>query len=135
MITNYFLNLAAGNLFGTQTTQSLPSNYYVGLSTTNPKSNGSGVTEPGASSGYSRVLLSDLSSPANGTVTNQKMIQFPRSKAGWNNIGYYVVFDALTGGHLLMGGSLPKSATITSNMTVIIKPGTVKLSVIDASGK
>lgn len=134
MITKYYLNLLAGNVFGTQTSQSLPMRFYIGLSTTNPKSNGGGVSEPAASTGYSRVQLSDLSVPVNGVVTNQSMISFPRSKASWNNIGYYVIFDALTGGRLLMGGSLPKSNVITSNMTVVIKPDTVKLSIVDVSG-
>ncbi len=131
MITSYYLNLIANHIFNGAA--SLPPSYYIGLSSTKPQSNGGGVTEPSASAGYSRVLLSDLSDPVNGVVKNNSNIPFPKSSASWNSIGYYVVFDAPTGGHLLMGGSLSRSNTITSNMTVVIKPGTIKLSVVDAN--
>lgn len=49
MNTTYFLNLAAGNIFQTKTTPAIPTKLYVGLSTTAPNINGTGVNEPDAS--------------------------------------------------------------------------------------
>ena len=36
MNTTYFLNCAAGNLFGTKVSHGIPESYYIGLSTTAP---------------------------------------------------------------------------------------------------
>lgn len=60
MNTNYFLNCVAGNVFGTKTDPAIPTTYYIGLSTTTPNTNGSGVDEPSTVAGYARVQLSDF---------------------------------------------------------------------------
>ena len=46
MNTNYFLNCVAGNVLGTKTSPTLPTEYYLGLSTTAPSADGTGATEP-----------------------------------------------------------------------------------------
>ena len=70
MNTTYFLNLVAGNVFGTKKTPAIPSNYYLGLSRTEPNVSGGNVSEPAASGGYARIKLTNLSQPSNGVVTN-----------------------------------------------------------------
>ena len=85
MNTTYFLNLAAGNLFGTKTSPEIPSNYYIGLSTSAPNVNGTNVNEPSTSAGYARVKLTTLSEPASGVVTNTgNQLQREYCKLGYN---------------------------------------------------
>ena len=51
MNTTYFLNLVSGNVYGTKKTPAIPDEYYIGLSSTAPSTDGLNVTEP-ASGGY-----------------------------------------------------------------------------------
>ena len=79
MNTTYFLNCAAGNIFNTKTSPALPKTYYIGLSTSAPAINGTGVNEPSTDAGYARVKLSSLGEPVDGVVTNSQAINFNES--------------------------------------------------------
>lgn len=56
MTTQYFLNVVAGNVYATDVATTLPTQYYIGLSTTAPTITGTNVSEP-SGAGYSRVEL------------------------------------------------------------------------------
>lgn len=136
MNTTRFKNLIMGNLFGTDKTVSIPTKYYIGLSSTAPNMDGTGVTEPSASStGYSRVELTTLSSPANGVITNTDAIQFPESQSDWFGAGspatHYVIYDSKTGGNLLMYNELTKTRIIESNTVTTINASSLSLKLID----
>ena len=128
MNTTYFLNLVAGNVFKTKTSPAIPSKYYLALSTTAPKADGSSCTEP-TDSAYARVELTNMSAPANGVVSNTSLIQFPESTADWGIMSYYGIFDAATGGNLLMYGELTKSRTVEANTIMIVREGSLNLSI------
>ncbi len=130
MNTTYFLNLVAGNVFRSKTTPAIPANYYIGLSKTAPNMSGSNVTEP-SGGGYSRVKLTGLSTPSNGTVTNSNAIDFNESTASWGTVTHFVVFDALTGGNLLMYGQLTTSRSVEPSTIMTIKAGALTLSVLN----
>ena len=85
MNTTHFLNRVAGNLFRTETSPAIPTEYYIGLSTTEPTMSGANVSEPSTSAGYGRVLLENLSAPVNGVVTNTANINFEESTASWGS--------------------------------------------------
>lgn len=127
MTTTYFLNCVAGNVFGTKKSPALPTNYFIGLSTTTPNADGSGVSEP-ADSAYARVQLSSLSTPSSGEITNSAAIAFPDSTVAWGNISYFVIYDAKSGGNLLMYNPLDKIRTIQADSQVSFKAGGLKLS-------
>lgn len=129
MNTTYFLNCVAGNLFGTKKSPALPQNYFLGLSTTAPQLNGTGVSEPPSAGAYARVKLTSLSAPTNGVVTNTALIDFAESTADWGRVTHYVVFDAATGGNLLMYGELTNPRTIEAASIMTIKAGNLELSV------
>lgn len=136
MNTTYFKNLIMGNVFKTNTSYSLPSKYYIGLSSTQPNADGSGVKEPSASgTGYSRVELSSLSSPVDGKIVNQSEIQFAESQSAWFPSAtpalYYVVYDAKSGGNLLMYNQLTASRIIESNTIATIKAESLTLELAD----
>lgn len=130
MNTTYFLNLVAGNVFRTKTSPAIPTTYYLGLSKTAPNLNGGGVSEP-SGGGYARIRLTGLSTPSNGVVTNTSAIDFAESTASWGTVTHFVVYDALTGGNLLMYGQLTTSRSVETATIMTIKAGALTLSVIN----
>lgn len=128
MNTTYFLNLVSGNIFQTKTSPSIPSKYYIGLSTTAPTLAGGNVNEPLAASGYARVELTGLSQPSGGVVTNGSAISFNESTASWGTITHFVIFDASTGGNLLMYGTLSTPRSVETATILTIKSGYLSLS-------
>lgn len=131
MNTTYFLNLASGNLFGTKTTPPIPTKYYVGLSTTTPNLDGSGVTEPDSTGAYKRIQLTSLSEPTNGTVTNTSSISFDESTSDWGIVTHYVIYDSATNGNLLMFGAFSKPRSIETSTVMTIKEGYLKLKALN----
>lgn len=131
MNTTYLLNLVAGNLFKTKETPALPEKFYLGLSSTAPNLDGTGVTEPAASAGYKRVELTVLSEPTNGAVTNEDKVDFDESTADWGKMTHFLIFDAETGGNLLMYGTLSVSRTVEEATVMTIKAGSLNLSVVN----
>lgn len=129
MNTTYFLNCVAGNLFHTKNTPALPAEYYIGLSTTAPNINGTNVTEPASSAGYTRIKLDMLSEPSSGVVINQSNIDFNESTASWGTVTHFVIFDALNGGNLLQYGSLSTPRSVETATIMTIKSGYLNLSV------
>ena len=128
MNTTYFLNCAAGNIFNTKTSPALPTNYYIGLSTSAPTISGSGVTEPSIDAGYARVRLTSLSEPNDGVVTNSQAINFNESTASWGTITHFVIFDSAPAGNLLMYGTLSTPRSVETATIMTIKEGYLSLS-------
>lgn len=117
MITTYFLKSIAEDICKHQQTQVVPYVYYLGLSTTAPNLDGTGVTEPASDTGYARVaMLNDenifANADDNGKVKNHTAVYFPESIKPWDGITHYVVFDSPTAGHLLMYGALDKTMDV-----------------------
>jgi hypothetical protein len=117
----------------TKTSPGIPTTYYVGLSTTEPSIDGTGATEPGSSTGYARVKLTDLSTPANGVVTNSSTLDFPESTGSWGTITHYVIYNALTGGTLLMYGKINPSRAVEEGTTISVKKSSLKISVVSTT--
>ena len=134
MNTTYFLNLVAGNVFQSKTNPGIPTTYYVGLSTTAPTVSGSNVTEP-AGGGYERVPVtgSDFNVPSSGTVTNKNTIVFPDSITSWGTVTHYLIYDAASGGHLLMYGALSTSQSVDGGVAVALRAGALSLGVFNPS--
>lgn len=128
MTTTYFLNNIMGNVFASKKNPALPSEYYIGLSTTQPSINGSNVNEPSIAGGYSRVKLISLGEPVDGVITNSEAITFEESIEDWGTVTHFVIYDAETGGNLLMYDALTSSRTVEAATVVIIKAGSLKLT-------
>lgn len=132
MTTTYFANCVMGNLFKTKTSPGLPSAFYVGLSKTAPTVSGGNVTEP-SDKAYARVKLSSLSTPANGMINNTAPIAFSDSTADWGTITHFVIYDAPTGGNLLIYNTLDKSRTIQADSQVAFKASGLRLTLKDVA--
>ncbi len=128
MNTTHFLNRVAGNLFRTETSPAIPTEYYIGLSTTEPTMAGTNVSEPSASTGYGRVLLDNLSVPTNGVVTNTQNINFEESTASWGTITHFVIYDAEVDGNLLMYGALSTPRVVEAATVMTIRQDYLRLS-------
>lgn len=128
MNTTYFLNCLAGNIYHTKSTPAIPAKYYIGLSSTAPTLAGGNVTEPASSGGYARVELTSLSEPNNGVVSNTGAVSFAESTANWGTITHYVIYDAKTGGNLLIYGTLSTPRSVESATIMTIKEGQLVLS-------
>lgn len=136
MITTYFKNLIMGNTFATKTTPTLPTQYYLALSSTEPKSDGTGVTEPSTTgTAYARVLLDCLSEPNDGVIINENTVSFPESTAAWGTQNYYAVYDAADPGtgNLLYGDLLSPVRNVEINSVVAFKPESIKITLKDAN--
>lgn len=128
MNTTHFLNRVAGNLFRTETSPAIPTEYYIGLSTTEPTATGTNVSEPSTSAGYGRVLLENLSTPTNGVVTNTANINFEESTSSWGTITHFVIYDAEIGGNLLMYGALSTPRVVEAATVMTIRQDYLRLS-------
>lgn len=128
MTTTYFLNQVMGNLFHTKETPAVPAKYYIGLSSTTPSIDGTGVSEPASSAGYKRVELTVLSEPTNGVINNTAAVSFDESTANWGTMTHFVIYDALTGGNLLMYDALSTSRNVETSTIVTIKVGSLTLT-------
>ena len=128
MNTTHFLNRVAGNLFRTETSPAIPTEYYIGLSTTEPTMSGTNVSEPSTSAGYGRVLLENLSAPVNGVVTNTANINFEESTASWGTVTHFVIYDAEINGNLLMYGALSTPRVVEAATVMAIRQDYLRLS-------
>lgn len=104
-----------------------PTNLYVGLFTANPTDAGGGTEVTGGS--YARVTVASsltnwagtqaaastvASSGTSGTTSNNGAITFPAPTANWGTITGFGIFDATSGGNLLLWGSLTTSKTVNN---------------------
>lgn len=128
MNTTYFLNQVMGNLFKTKESPALPSEYYIGLSSTAPNISGGNVTEPLSNSGYKRVKLENLSELADGVITNEQAISFDESTANWGTMSHFVIYDALEAGNLLMYDTLSTPRNVEAATIVTIKANSLTLT-------
>lgn len=128
MNTTYFLNQVMGNLFKTKESPALPSEYYIGLSSTAPNISGGNVTEPLSNSGYKRVKLENLSEPADGVITNEQAISFDESTANWGTMSHFVIYDALEAGNLLMYDTLSTPRNVEAATIATIKANSLTLT-------
>ncbi len=133
MNTTYFMNQIMGNVFGSKTDPALPQQYFLGLSTTAPNVDGTGVSEPNTpGDAYSRVLITCFSEPINGVIHNTDSITFPESLHPWCDpaapITHYAIFDAAEGGHLLVYDELAPSRIVEVNTVVAIKPESLTIT-------
>lgn len=131
MTTAYFLNLIMGNVFGSQASPTIPETYYLGLSSTTPNADGTGVTEP-TGGGYGRATITSFTVPTDGTVSNAESVDFPIATADWGSpITHYVLYDAA--GNVLLWDALVKERNIQSDTQFYFKPNALTFTLRSAS--
>jgi hypothetical protein len=123
--TDYLENKIIDHLFRT-TTWTKPTALYMALFTAAPSDSGGGTEVTGGS--YARVNLAPLdtnwnatqggttgnSSGAGGQTSNAVPITFNAPTANWGTVTHFAVFDASTGGNMLIWDALVAARTILS---------------------
>jgi hypothetical protein len=102
-----------------------PSTIYLALFTVAPTDAGGGTEVSGG--GYARQAFT-LTPASGGTSSNSADIVFPTATADWGTIVAVGIFDAATGGNLLMWGNLTTSKTVNSGDTFKINAGDLNIS-------
>lgn len=105
---------------------------YVGLSTTAPSRDGTGVSEP-SGNGYKRVLLGvykqeytqKMGTPAMGSVTNTEELHFKAATGSWGTCTHFLLYSAETGGTLLAYGQLTDEISPVADTVPIIPVGDI----------
>lgn len=109
-----------------------PTSLYVGLFTANPTDTGGGTEVTG--NAYARVTVTSslanwagtqaaastvASSGSSGTTSNNGVITFPTpTPSGWGTVTGVGIFDATSGGNLLIWAALTTSKTINAGDSV-----------------
>lgn len=131
MITTYFKLLIMRLLFHLPGSTSLPAKYYLGWSKTPPTASGTNFTEPAAVTGYKRIEATGLTIDSNGVVSNSAALSFPESLAAQGVASYLGIFDAPTGGNLLIYKQLKRTVDIPIETTATLKIGALKISLVN----
>lgn len=131
MNSTYWLNKVMSTMYTNGSVS-----FYLGLSSTKPTKDGSGITEPSGNN-YSRVRIASFTAPKNGVVKNTAAIEFPSSSGVWFDspkAAYWVLFDGSdTSAHMLSYGELDEPKTIESNTIVTIAAETLSITLTDYS--
>jgi hypothetical protein len=123
--SDYLENQLVDHLFR-GATFAKPSSLFFALFTAAPSDSGGGTEVTGGS--YARVSItpsntnfnatqggtSGVSSGSGGNTTNAVAITFPAPSASWGTVTHYGVFDASSGGNLLVWGALNTPKTINN---------------------
>lgn len=95
-----------------------PSALYVSLHTADPTDDASGAEVSGGS--YARVQRDPLdanwtaASATDGVTDNAAAITFPAPTANWGTITHFGIWDAASGGNLLIHGALTTPKTVNN---------------------
>jgi hypothetical protein len=124
-MTDYLENKLIDHLFRA-TSYTAPATLYVGLLTATPSDTGGGTEVSGGS--YARVAVTSgttawngthgnttgASSGTDGTTENAATITFPTPTANWGVATHFGIYDASSGGNLLIWSALTTSKTINN---------------------
>lgn len=129
MNSTYWLNQIMRTMYTS------PNTFFIGLSSTQPTSDGSGVSEPSGYN-YARVRVNCFSPPAGGVVYNMSDLAFPKSTGIWfdatNRAKYWVLFDnSGSSANVLASGLLDDPKIVEGNTTIIISAQTLRISLSD----
>ena len=107
--TSYTDNKLIDHLLGANTFAK-PSAKYVALYVGNPAAGGTEVSTSG--SAYAR--LSSVFTVVSNVATNTSDLQWPTATSAWGAITHTAIFDAATGGNMLVTAPLEATKTIGS---------------------
>lgn len=141
LATDYLENAWIDHVFRSRTLAK-PTTLAIGLFTTAPGESGGGVEVTGG--GYARATIAPgdtkwtatqggttgNSSGTSGVTTNAVAVVFPVPTAAWGTITHYGIFDAVTGGNLLLRAPLTTPRTVNlSDPAPTFAPGALVVTV------
>lgn len=123
-MSDYLENKVLDHVLGT-TSYTMPTTVYIGLSTGSFADDNSGTELSGGS--YARQSIA-FDAAASGTTDNTAAVDFPVATASWGTVSHYGLFDALSGGNLLIHGAFTASKTVDSGDVLRISAGELDIT-------
>lgn len=101
-----------------------PSAWYLGLFTAAPGETGGGTEVSGGS--YARQ--SAAFTVTGDTASNTAAVEWPTATANWGTITHVAVFDAVTGGNMLVYAALTTSKSVSTGDVIRIPAGDLDIT-------
>lgn len=128
--SDYLENELLDHVFGASA-YSAPATLYFALSTADPTDDGSGIAEPSGNN-YERVAVTndkDLwTDAAAGALSNEAAVTFNTASGSWGTITHFAVFDASSGGNMIIHGDLTASKAVGSGDTPKFNIGDIDIT-------
>jgi len=103
-----------------------PTNWYVGLFTSDPTDTGVAGTEV-SGSGYARTAATFT--VTGDTATNSSAVEFPAASGGnWGTIGWIGIMDASSGGNMIIHSALDVAKAINDGDVFRIPTGDLDIT-------
>jgi hypothetical protein len=113
--SNYLENAILNHWLG-GATSTAPANVFFALFTANPTDSGGGTEVTGGS--YARVSVANnttnFATTSTGVKSNTTAVNFPAATASWGTVVGMAVFDASSGGNMLVWADLVTAKAIAS---------------------
>jgi hypothetical protein len=123
-MSDYLENEILDHILGTGA-YTMPTTVYVGLSTGSFNDDNSGTELSG--SGYARQSIA-FGAAASGTASNSGAVDFPAATGSWGTVSHFGIFDASTGGNLLIHGALTASKAVATGDILRIATGDMDIT-------
>jgi len=99
---------------------------YLGLSLASMGDNKSGTELSG--NGYTRVVVA-FDAASGGTTDNTAVVDFPAcTGSNWGAVAYWSLWDAATGGNMLLHGAFTSAKTIEVNDVLRVAAGDLDIT-------
>ena len=123
-MSDYLENEILDHILGTGA-YTMPTTVYVGLSTGSFNDDNSGTELTG--NNYAREVAT-FTAAASGTTANSAAVEFNAATGSWGTVSHFGLFDAVSGGNLLIHGALTASKVIASGDILKIAIGDMDIT-------
>lgn len=125
-MSDYLENKLLDHILGT-TAYTAPSAVYLGLSIASMGENAGGTELSG--NGYARVAVA-FDAASGGTTDNTAVVDFPANSgsSNWGAVAYWSLWDASTGGNMLLHGAFTSAKTIEVNDVLRVAAGDLDIT-------
>lgn len=123
-MSNYLENEVLDHILGTGA-YTMPSTIYIGLSTGSFGDDASGTELTG--NGYTRKVMAFDAAVA-GTADNTSAVEFSAATASWGTVSHFGLFDAVSGGNLLIHGAFTAAKLIDTGDILKIAAGDLDIT-------
>ena len=125
-MSDYLENKVLDHILAT-TAFTAPSAVYLGLSIASMGDNAGGTELSG--NGYARVSVA-FDAASGGTTDNTAVVDFPANSGStnWGAVAYWSLWDASTGGNMLVHGAFTSAKTIEVNDVLRVAAGDLDIT-------
>ena len=125
-MSDYLENKVLDHILAT-TAFTKPSAVYLGLSIASMGDNAGGTELSG--NGYARVGPVVFDAASGGTTDNTAVVDFPScTGSNWGAVAYWSLWDASTGGNMLLHGAFTSAKTIEVNDVLRVASGDLDIT-------